>query len=310
MSVFVILPALNEEHGILETINQIKNYVPSAKILVVDNGSTDRTIEIVKAAQIQIVFEPKIGKGFAVRRAFSYLPLGVDSVFIVDSDGTYSVSEFSKAHQLIVEKGFDMVVGNRKIQNDSIHGRLTEFRSGHIFGNWAISKLSKILQPSNILDSLSGWRVMSPEFVRSFTGGASGFEIESELNAHASLLQCAVTNIDVQYQGRHVNSESKLHTYRDGFKIIRMIMRIFRDNRPLLAFSLLSFPWLLTSFIAIGIAIKGYLSTGLVLHFPSLIAGVGMFIIGVQLIVTGMILERVKNIRLAMYQYAYRSSRN
>jgi glycosyltransferase involved in cell wall biosynthesis len=150
----VILPALNEEHGILETINQIGNHIHSAKILVVDNGSTDRTTEIVKAAGMQIVFEPRIGKGFAVRRAFSYLPPDVNCVFMVDSDGTYSVSEFPEAHKLIVEQGFDMVVGNRKIRNDLIHGRLTEFRSGHVFGNWAISKLSKILQPSNILDSL------------------------------------------------------------------------------------------------------------------------------------------------------------
>jgi len=310
MTVFVVLPALNEEFGILETINLIKSHIPSSEILVVDNGSTDKTVEIVRSAGIRIIHEPNIGKGFAVRRAFLNLPSHSKCVFVLDSDGTYSVSEFSKAIDLVTEKGFDMVVGNRVVQKNVDKDRSSEFRAGHIFGNWFISSLSRFLHPTGITDSLSGWRVMSPEFVRSFTGGASGFEIESELNAHAYMLKCAVTNIDVQYQGRHLSSESKLRTYSDGLKIVKMIFKIFRDNRPSLAFTLLSVPWLISSSLAIGVAIRGYITTGLVLHFPSLIAGIGMFIIGSLLIVTGMILERIKNIRISLIQYAYKTTSN
>ena len=310
MTVFVVLPALNEEFGILETINLIKSHIPSSEILVVDNGSTDKTVEIVMAAGIRIIHEPNIGKGFAVRRAFLNLPSHTKCVFVIDSDGTYSVSEFSKALDLITEKGFDMVVGNRVVQKKVNTDRKIEFRAGHILGNWFISSLSRFLHPTGITDSLSGWRVMSPEFVRSFTGGASGFEIESELNAHAYMLKCAVTNIDVLYQGRHLSSESKLRTYSDGLKIVKMIFRIFRDNRPSLAFTLLSVPWLISSSLAIGVAVRGYFTTGLVLHFPSLIAGMGMFVIGSLLIVTGMILERIKNIRISLIQYAYKITSN
>jgi glycosyltransferase involved in cell wall biosynthesis len=200
----------------------VKSVIADARILVVNNGSTDRTLEIVQSLGISICREPNRGKGFAVRRAFSRLPIDSTCVFMLDADSTYSVEEFTLARELVINGGYDMVVGNRKIVKGEDSTRDIEFRRGHVIGNWAITKLSSILHPVGILDSLSGWRVMSPQFVRSFTGGASGFEIEAELNAHAYLLKCGVTNIDVKYRGRKSASHSKLKTYRDGIKIVRM----------------------------------------------------------------------------------------
>lgn len=307
ISVFVILPALNEEASILETIDQVQKVISNAKILVVDNGSTDRTFEIVKSKGIDICREPKLGKGFAVRRAFSMMPADSCCVFMLDADSTYSVEEFGYARDLVSNWGYDMVVGNRRVIRSEDQPRKIEYRRGHVIGNWAITKLSSMLHPVGILDSLSGWRVMSPRFVRSFTGGASGFEIEAELNAHAYLLKCGVTNIDVKYRGRKSDSHSKLKTYRDGVKIVRMNLKIFRSNRPLLAFSLISTPWLGFSFFSIGRAIEGYVRTGLVLQFPSLIAGVGTFLVGVLLVISGIVLERLKEIRTAISRHAYTS---
>jgi glycosyltransferase involved in cell wall biosynthesis len=308
ISVFVILPALNEEASILETIDMIKHVISNARILVIDNGSTDRTFEIVKSHGVDICREPNKGKGFAVRRAFSLMPADSGCVFMLDADSTYSVEEFSHARDLVIHEGYDMVVGNRRVNRSEDQSRNIEFRRGHVVGNWDITKLSSILHPVGILDSLSGWRVMSPKFVRSFTGGASGFEIEAELNAHAYLLKCGVTNVDVMYRGRKSDSHSKLKTYKDGLKIVKMNFKIFRSNRPLLAFALLAAPWLLTSFISTGRAIQGYIRTGLVLQFPSLIAGVGTFVVGVLLVISGITLERIKEIRTTLARHAYMST--
>jgi len=304
----VILPALNEETSILETIELVKSVIADARILVVDNGSTDRTFEIVQSIGISVCREPNKGKGFAVRRAFSELPRDATCVFMLDADSTYSVEEFTEARELVINGGYDMVVGNRKIVKSDDKSRDIEYRRGHVIGNWAISKLSSILHPVGILDSLSGWRVMSPQFVRSFTGGASGFEIEAELNAHAYLLRCGVTNLDVKYRGRKPSSYSKLKTYSDGIKIVKMNLKIFRSNRPLLAFVLIASPWLLFSLFSIGRAMEGYIRTGLVMQFPSLIAGVGTFIVGILLVISGIVLERLKEIRTTISRYAYKST--
>jgi hypothetical protein len=150
---------------------------------------------------------------------------------------------------------------------------------------------------------------MSSGFVRSFSGGASGFEIEAELNAHAYILNCAVGNVNVRYSGRELNSNSKLRTYSDGYRILLMNLRLFRSNRPQVAFSLLASPWLIASAVLVLRALIAYFDTGLVLQFPSLIAGVGSFMVAALLFVTGMILQRVKTIREVILLNAYKGHR-
>jgi hypothetical protein len=146
---------------------------------------------------------------------------------------------------------------------------------------------------------------MSKQFVKSFPGGASGFEIEAELNAHAYLISAGVTNIQVSYRGRDLNSHSKLNTYRDGIKILRMNIALFRDNRPQTAFTLLSLPWIFSSALLIGRAWLGYLNTGLVEQFPSLIAGIGSLIVGGLLLTSGILLQRIKLVRSNLLRFEY-----
>ena len=171
------------------------------------------------------------------------------------------------------------------------------------------SKISAFLHPSPILDSLSGFRVMSSNFVKSFPGGASGFEIETELNAHSYLISASVTNIDVLYRGRGENSASKLRTYSDGFKILRTNFELFRNNRPQLAFSIFALPWFLLGMVlTIYVGLK-FLETGLVLQFPTFIAGVGCLTVSALLFTSGIILERIKLARVNASRFQYNSIR-
>ena len=308
LNLAAILPALNEEVSIKKTIIAIRRVYPSARILVVDNGSSDNTVAIAEKLKATVIHEPQKGKGFAVRAAFDYLPTDTDVVFMTDADDTYGMERLIEAIELITLKGFDMVIGNRIESETKEPNRKSGFKPGHNLGNLFFTKLSKILYPVNISDSLSGWRVMSPAFVKSFPGGATGFEIEAELNAHAYLIKAACTNLDIIYRGRNHNSHSKLNTYRDGIKILIMNLRNFRNDRPSLAFNLLSLPWLTISGFLILRAIKNFLKTGMVLQFPSLIAGVGAFIISALLCITGMILQRIKLLRTNLLRIEYKKS--
>lgn len=306
--VLVLLPALNEATSINATIESVLKYLPGSKIVVIDNGSDDDTAKIAKSQGASVITEPQRGKGFAVRRGFRYWNDHINTIVMLDADNTYGCEELPSAVEKIQTQGFDMVVGNR-IPVKSGNDRKPVFKRGHTIGNLFFTRFSSLLHPIGITDSLSGWRVMSSGFVRSFSGGASGFEIEAELNAHAYILNCAVSNMNVRYSGRELNSNSKLRTYSDGYRILLMNLRLFRSNRPQVAFSLLASPWLIASAALILRALVAYFETGLVLQFPSLIAGVGSFMVAALLFVTGMILQRVKTIREVILLNAYKGHR-
>lgn len=245
-----------------------------------------------------------------MRRAFASLPKDTEVVFIVDGDDTYGIENLGKAINLVLISGFDMVVGARKIVDMTNFSRKTEFRIGHSFGNSILSYVFRKLFSINISDTLSGWRVLSRSFVDSFPGGDSAFEIEAELNAHAFTLSAAVCEVPVEYVGRLDGSNSKLRTYRDGWLILRRNFRLYKSERPMLAYSLLSAPWILVSGILLLRVLNTYFETGLVPQFPSLIAAVGGFIVSCNLWVTGMILERVRLQRVALARFAYSRSKS
>lgn len=303
----VIVPCFNEEKSITSTIQQIRHDLPGAAIFVIDNSSSDQTASFAQEAGAVVFFEPKRGKGFAVRRAFKELESTNYSVaFMIDGDSTYGTREFQYAHEMITEKNFDMVVGNRISQTKLEPGRTAPYRKFHGIGNFTLSKLNRILFNVEVDDVLSGWRAFSPSFVRSFWGGSTGFEIESELNTHAFVISGAVGNLDVEYRGRLDESHSKLNTFQDGFKIIRMQFKLFRSERPNLAYTLLSLPWFLLSVILMIRVVGEFLSSGLVPNFPSLIVGVAAFMVGALLWTTGMILANVRMARVQMSQMRYR----
>lgn len=304
--VCVILPCFNESLTLPSVIRRLQKISSDIEILVVDNSSTDDSFDIASKLGVEVVREIKKGKGFAVKRGFLSLSENCEIVVIVDSDDTYSLTNLITAINLVRDYNYDMIVGNRINESDSNENRINVFRRGHRTGNLIFSKLSQLLHPSGVLDSLSGFRVMSRNFVESFTGGASEFEIEAELNAHAAFIKAAVGNIDVNYKGRPIGSESKLRTYRDGYKILLINFKIFRTYRPKIAYSLLSLFWVILS-LSLGYKpITEYFDTGLVPRIPSLIAAVGALVVSIQLWNTGMILERVNVAHLSQVRHNYK----
>jgi glycosyltransferase involved in cell wall biosynthesis len=306
--VLVLLPCLNEFLTIAQTVNSIRELLPDSEILVIDNGSTDDTVKVALSCGVSVVHEPRRGKGFAVRAGIERIQKNTKAVFMVDADDTYGLENLKYSIDQVILKGYDMVVGNRNLKDLKSNNRSEAFRAGHQLGNRLFTWLTRLLHPAGIQDTLSGWRVMSPRFLLCFPGGSSGFEIESELNAHAHLMGSAVMNVDISYRGRTRGSTSKLNTYRDGLRILMITLRTFRNDRPQLAFGILSIPWLFSSIYFNSRAISGYLETGLVPQFPSLMAGVGTFLVFSLLLIAGIILERIKQIRVNMAKYIYRSS--
>jgi glycosyltransferase involved in cell wall biosynthesis len=304
-AVVVLIPTLNEEFAILQTIISVRKYLPESQIVVIDNGSTDQTVNVATAAGAQVLREPRKGKGFAIRRGFQSLSQDCRVVVMLDGDDTYSCANIRSAIGLVEQQGYDMIVGKRVPTNQLEQGRKPIYRRSHSFGNFIISLLSKALHPSGIQDSLSGYRVMSIAFVKSFPGGATGFEIEAELNAHSYLISAAVANIDIEYRGRGEYSASKLRTYKDGYKIVRINFALFRNNRPQLAFTIFAIPWLIVGLFYSLRAVLRYFESGLVLQFPSFIAGVAALTISALLFTTGMILERIKLTRVDFSRFMY-----
>lgn len=299
-SLSVIVPALNEEKTILTVINNIQKSFPDSEIIVVDNGSSDSTRELVAKTNVKLIYEPRKGKGHAMRTGFLSISEESDAIFMVDGDDTYGLEALNEAFHAITHENVDLIVGTRLIQEDSPNDRKKTFIFSHKVGNFFLSKLSQLLHPSGISDSLSGWRMMSPAFVWTFPNVSQGFEIEAELNAHAHLLGASVRNVNVKYSGRPIGSESKLNTYRDGLRIFRLKFKFFGNDRPQLAYSLISIPWMLASILLVSRSLKTYLNSGQVPQFPSLIAGVGAFLVGLLLLIAGIILERIKLLRVTI----------
>lgn len=296
--ILAIIPCLNEEISISETIDGIKRIVPKIEIWVIDNNSSDNTAINAESSGARVIKCSQSGKGFALRRAFSLVKENYSAIFIVDGDATYSVDALPAAIKLINDDGFDMVIGKRIDPTNGSVGRSASYRLGHRAGNQFLSFIFRFLFKIRISDIFSGWRVVSPGFIKSFMGGNSGFEIEAELNTHAYVLSAAVIEIPVQYYGRKIGSSSKLKTYRDGMKIVRKQLKLFRNEKPLLAFSILASPWLFAGGYLFNRVINEYLVTGLVPRFPSLIAATGMFILAGLLWIAGVILERVRLLRV------------
>ena len=304
-NLLAIIPCLNEEASIIDTINSIKKIIPDIDIWVVDNNSTDKTVDLAISAGAQVINCEQRGKGFAMRRAFTLVDKNYHAIFMVDGDSTYSIDSLPQAIKLVTNFGYDMVVGKRIDSNEKQYHRIAKYRFGHKAGNRILSFLFRKLFGIQLSDIFSGWRVFSPGFIKSFMRVNSGFEIEAELNTHAFVLSAAVAEVPVEYFGRKVGSKSKLKTYSDGSKIIRKQLKLFRNEKPLLAFTLLSIPWILAAGLLFNTVISEYLQTGLVPKFPSLIAATGMSLLAGLLWIAGVILERVRLLRVYQVRSIY-----
>lgn len=297
----VVLPCLNESATIEATIKEVVSHVPSAFIIVVDNNSTDLTAHIARNQGVHVIFEPSPGKGRAFRSALRVIPRDFDALLMIDGDGTYDVSRVSDAIDLITNLGVDLVVGTRRTSLDSKNS----YRRGHQIGNKGFTILSKLFHSSAIEDSLSGWRLMSHQFIGTFPSNSRGFDIETEINAHARNFDLNVANIDIEYRERPVDSFSKLRTFKDGYKILVSNFRIALQNRPLV---FLGIPALLAEFAAFPLiyrALSGYLRTGLVAQLPSLLVGTSLFVGGAVIGAIGYLLEQMRKMHISNIRQAY-----
>jgi glycosyltransferase involved in cell wall biosynthesis len=301
----VIIPCFNEENTIAHVIYELREKLgKDVHIIVVDNGSTDGTYFVASQCQVDVHKEPKQGKGFAFRRGLLNIRKDSKVIFLVDGDGTYSLSNLPRDVGYILDEGFDMVVGNRTVENDETK----PFREGHEIGNRFFSEFSRKMFTVNITDALSGYRVMSRGFATSLTYYAGEFELETELNVHAFHLDISVRNSDVLYKSRPEGSQSKLRTYSDGLKILRRIFSLWFTERPLRAYFSLALPLYLISFVLSLRAIFPFFETGLVPNLPSLVASIGILLLASTLSMAGLVLDRMNVLRRSISRYNFSKS--
>lgn len=297
LRVAVILPCFNEEAEIAQTVQAFAAALPEAQIYVFDNGSTDRTIEIAREAGAIIGHETQPGKGNVIRRMFS--DVEADIYVMADGDNTYDASAAPAMVSRLISGNLDMVNGAR--MSDEIHA----YRAGHRFGNRMLTGLVQSLFSRRFGDMLSGYRVFSRRFVKSFPAVSRGFEIETELTVHALQLRMPVDEMPSKYAARSAGSSSKLSTYSDGFRILRMIAFLVKEERPLAFFLTVSGIVFLPSVIQFISVFTEFLETGLVERFPTLFVSLSGFVIAALAVVSALILDTVARGRREARHLAY-----
>src|SRR6185437_12893577 len=297
----VLVPCYNEEATVGKVIADFRAALPAAEIFVFDNNSTDDTRSVASAAGASVFLETHRGKGFVVRRMFS--DVEADIYVLVDGDATYDASSVRLMVKRLLENRLDMVVGGRTESEQAA------YRTGHRTGNRLLSAFIAFVFGSTIKDVLSGYRVFSRRFVKSFPVLSGGFEIETELTIHALELGLAVAEIDTPYYARPEGSASKLNTWSDGFRILRTIVGLYRAERPLTFFSGVGLALALAS---IGLAIPvfvTYFETGLVPRLPTAILSLGLMLLACLSGAIGLVLDTVTRGRREMKLLAYLAHR-
>jgi len=297
----VILPSYNEEAAIGKTVHDFRAALPTAKIYVYDNNSTDQTAAVAREAGAIVRTELRPGKGNVMRRMFA--DVEADIYVLADGDDTYDASVAPALIRKLVEEGLDIVTGRR------IHTEAAAYRAGHVFGNKMLTGLTAMMFNVKLGDTLSGYRVMSRRFVKSFPFTAEGFGIETELTVHAVRLLMPMAEVDTAYKERPAGSVSKLSTYRDGFKILFTIAQMLREERPLLFFSVIGFLFALVAAILGASIVLEFVRTGLVPRLPTALLATGLMVIAFLSVMSGLILDTVTRGRWANKRLAYLSMR-
>lgn len=303
----VIIPCFNEEKTIDAVLSELFEVIGNKEqIIVVDNGSTDSTFQRASLRGVEVYKEPNRGKGFAFRKGLTYIEKKSKIIVLIDGDATYSLSNLKRDIDFVLRDGYDMIVGNRIVENPQD----MPYREGHRFGNRLFSILFRKMFSTDIIDVLSGYRILSRGFALSFMEGASKFELETELNAHAFHLNTVVKNSEVTYRARPTGSHSKLRTYYDGFKILGRNLSLWFTERPLRAFLSLALPLYFLSIIFFVRAALPFIETGLVPNLPSLVASFGVLLLAAVLSIAGIVLDRTNVLRRALSRYIYMQAVN
>jgi glycosyltransferase involved in cell wall biosynthesis len=293
----VLIPCYNEEAAIAKTIGDFRQALPAAKIYVYDNNSRDRTVEVARQAGAIVRSEPLQGKGNVVRRMFA--DIEADIYVLTDGDATYDAASAPKMIAALREGPLDMVNGSRVTTIEKA------YRPGHRFGNWLLTGMVAWIFGSRFSDMLSGYRVMSRRYVKSFPALSAGFETETELTVHALELRMPIVEIETPYKDRPEGSVSKLSTFKDGFRILWTIIVLVKEERPMQFFSLLAVFFAAFSTALIVPILVRFFETGLVPRLPTAILSMGMMIVAFLCLTCGLILDTVTRGRREMKRMRY-----
>ncbi|MGC5037484.1 glycosyltransferase family 2 protein [Streptomyces sp. DT190] len=284
-----VVPCHNEEAAVGKVVRDLRAALPEAVVYVYDNASTDRTAELARQAGAIVRHESRKGKGNVIRRAFA--DVDADALLIVDGDDTYDVSRARDLVDLLFEGPYDQVVGARRVTCDGA------YRAGHAVGNKVLTGAVRSLFGNDVTDMLSGYRVFSRRFVKSFPALAREFETETEMTIHALHLRLPTAEVPVEYRVRPAGGESKLRTYRDGWRILRVILDLARRERPSLVHTVIAGVLALVSVI-LGIpVIADFVRTGTVPRVPTAILAAAIMTIAALVLLVGYILESLTHMR-------------
>ena len=293
----VLLPCYNEEAAIGPTIAGFRAALPGAVIYVYDNNSRDRTVEVARAAGAVVRTERQQGKGHVVRRMFA--DIEADVYVMADGDLTYDPVAAPAMVSLLFDQQLDMVVGTRQ------HEDAGAYRGGHVLGNRVFTGLLSFFFARTFTDVFSGYRVFSRRFVKSFPVLSVGFEIETEMSIHALELRMPVGEVATAYGARPAGSASKLSTFRDGWRILKVMVNLFRTERPWLFFGAAGALLLAVALVLAVPLVMTYIDTGLVPRFPTAILITGLGIVAVLSFLAGLILDTVTHGRRELRRLAY-----
>jgi glycosyltransferase involved in cell wall biosynthesis len=297
MRIAVLVPCFNEEAAVATVVRDFRKSLPLAAIHVYDNNSTDRTAVLAREAGAIVRSERRQGKGHVVRRMFA--DVDADIYVLVDGDATYDAPSAPRMIEALLDEQLDMVVGLRVDQVEAA------YRRGHRTGNRMLTRFLSSVFGQVFKDILSGYRVFSRRFVKSFPVLSDGFEIETELAVHALELALPVAEIETPYYARPHGSFSKLSTWRDGFRILGTILRLYRTEKPLRFFTAIG---VLLAALAIGLAVPvfvTYLEQGIVPRLPTALLSTGLMIVAILSVSSGLVLDTVTRGRREMKLLAY-----
>ncbi len=289
-TIVVQIPCLNEEKGLPHVIHNIKSKIPRCRIIVYDNGSDDNSVNVARKNGAEVRHVDKKGKGNVVRCMFSD-QIEADYFIMIDGDNTYDVSKLDEMVKLMTKFNYDMIIGKR------IHKDSSAYRKGHVIGNKFFSNFVNLFFGKDITDIFSGLRIFTKRFVKTFPLYSQEFEIEAELTIHALEQRMSVYEYDCFYSARSEGSFSKLSTVKDGIKILKLILILIKDEKPLFFFSIFSLAFLIFSLI-IGLpVIRDFYLTGLVEKIPSAILAGFLMMLSFLSFFSGLILDIIKKLR-------------
>lgn len=299
LNIAILLPCYNEGQSIAEVVLGFRRVLPGHRIFVYDNNSNDNTAEQAARAGAIVVRSRRQGKGNVVRQMFA--DINADIYIMADGDGTYDTLRAPELIQTLLDERADMVVGTRR------DVKVDAGRKGHAFGNKIFNFVYQAIFGHDFTDIFSGYRVFTRRFAKSFPAMSPGFEIETEMSVHASILRLPVIEVECDYGRRQEGSESKLSSFRDGFKILRMMGSLMKETRPFIFFSYIALGLVGISMFSAAPVLVEYFTTGRVDRMPTWVLSMTMLLGSMMVFIAGVILDSVARGRAEQKRIHYLS---